>query len=210
MRKAAGVFEPKYRATCAPHGARSFCAVVGRARAICSYLAVRSIGQEDGSSQWGVIHEHTRRPTPVFMNTQKINSNFHRPTWACGGRPPAPKQHTPTPVDGAFDGRPLQHHESQFWASNPKFPFVHEQTTPAASRTASSGQGRRASSTAQPMVGRVEASKRATCAADHLRATYEPRTEGGGAVKCGYKQLKSHTRRHIEGLVSKRCWGCFV
>ena len=35
------------------------------------------------------------------------------------------------------------------------------------------------SSTAQPMVGRVEASKRATCAADHLRATLEPRTEGG-------------------------------
>ena len=45
------------------------------------------------------------------------------------------------------------------------------------------------SSTAQPMVGRVEASKRATCAADHLRATFEPRTEGGGAVKCGYKQV---------------------
>ena len=45
------------------------------------------------------------------------------------------------------------------------------------------------SSTAQPMVGRVEASKRATCAADHLRATSEPRTEGGGAVKCGYKQV---------------------
>ena len=65
------------------------------------------------------------------------------------------------------------------------------------------------SSTAQPMVGRVEASKRATCAADHLRATFEPVTEGGGAVKCGYKQLKSHTRRHIEGQVSKRCWGLF-
>ena len=65
------------------------------------------------------------------------------------------------------------------------------------------------SSTAQPMVGRVEASKRATCAADHLRATFEPGTEGGGAVKCGYKQLKSHTRRHIEGQVSKRCWGLF-
>ena len=98
-------------------------------------LVVRSVGQEDGSPQWGVVHEHTRRPTPVFMNTFFFNSNFHRPTWACGGRPPAPKQHTPTPVDGAFDGRPLQHRESRFWASNPKFPFVHEQTTPAALRT---------------------------------------------------------------------------
>ena len=69
---------------------------------------------------------------------------------------------------------------------------------------------RRASSTAQPpMVGRVEASKRATCAADHLRATLKPRTEGGGAVKCGYKQLMSQTRWHIEGQVSKRCWGLF-
>ena len=27
------------------------------------------------------------------------------------------------------------------WASNPKFPFVHKQTTPAASRTASSAIG---------------------------------------------------------------------
>ena len=87
-------------------------------------LVVRSVGQEDGSPQWGVVHEHTRRPTPVFMNTQKINSIFHRPTWVCEGRPPAPKQHTPTPVGWAFDGRPLQHCESRFWASNPKFPFV--------------------------------------------------------------------------------------
>ena len=73
----------------------------------------------------------------MFMNTKKTKSNFHRPTWAYGGSPPAPKQHTPTPVDGVFDGRPLQHRESRFWASNPKFPFVHEQTTPAASRTGS-------------------------------------------------------------------------
>ena len=103
---------------------------------LCAHaLVVRSVGQEGGSPQWGVVYyEHTRRPTPVFMNTKKVNSNFHRPTWACGGRPPAPKQHTPTPVGWAFDGRPLQHCESRFWASsNPKFPFVHEQTTPAAS-----------------------------------------------------------------------------
>ena len=51
-------------------------------------LVVRSVGQEDRSPQRGVVHEHTRRPTPVFMNTKQINSNFHRPTWACGGRPP--------------------------------------------------------------------------------------------------------------------------
>ena len=28
-------------------------------------------------------------------------------------------------------------------------------------------------------------------------------------MKCGYKQLKSHARWHIEGQVSKRCWGLF-
>ena len=56
VRKAAGVFGPKYRATRAPHDwPRSFYAVVGRARAI---LVVRSVGQKDGSPQWG-----------VFMNT---------------------------------------------------------------------------------------------------------------------------------------------
>ena len=33
-------------------------------------LVVRTVGQEDGSPQWGVVHEHTRRPTPVFMNTK--------------------------------------------------------------------------------------------------------------------------------------------
>jgi len=60
-------------------------------------LVVRSVGQEGGSPQWGVVHEHTRRPTPVFMNT-KTKTDFYRPTWACGGRPPAPKQHTPTPA----------------------------------------------------------------------------------------------------------------
>ena len=43
------------------------------------------------------------------------------------------------------------------------------------------------SSTAQPMVGRVEASKRATCAADHLRATFEPRTEGGWRVEMWFQ-----------------------
>ena len=59
-----------------------------------------------------------------WTHTQK--PNFYKPTWACGGRPPGPKQHTPTSVDWAFDGRPLQHCESRFWASNPKFPFVHE------------------------------------------------------------------------------------
>ena len=28
-----------------------------------------------------------------------------------------------------------------------------------------------------------------TCAADHLSGTFEPRTEGGGALKCGFKQV---------------------
>ena len=44
VRKAAGVFGPKYRATRAPHGPRSFNAVVGRARAICAYPG-RSVGR---------------------------------------------------------------------------------------------------------------------------------------------------------------------
>ena len=44
----------------------------------------RSGSQEGGSPQWGVVHEHTRRPTPVFMNTHKNNLNFNRPTWASG------------------------------------------------------------------------------------------------------------------------------
>ena len=44
VRKAAGVFGPKYRATRAPHGPRSFYAVVGRARAICAYPG-RSVGR---------------------------------------------------------------------------------------------------------------------------------------------------------------------
>ena len=40
------------------------------------------------------------------------------------------------------------------------------------------------------MVGRAEASKRATRAANHLSDTFEPRTEGGGgALKCGFKQV---------------------
>jgi len=48
--------------------------------------------------------------------------------------------------------------------------------------TTSSSQGRRTCSTAQPMVGRAEASKRATRAADYLSGTFEPRTEGGWRV----------------------------
>ena len=39
-------------------------------------LIIRSVGQEGGSPQWRVVHEHTRRPMPVFMNTKKNNSNF--------------------------------------------------------------------------------------------------------------------------------------
>ena len=55
------------------------------------------------------------------------------------------------------------------------------------STTSSSRQGRRACSTAQPMVGRAEASKRATRAADHLRGTFEPRTEGGWRVEMWFQ-----------------------
>ena len=65
----------------------------------------------------------------VFMNTQKVNSNFHRPTWACRDRPSAPKQHTPTPVDGEFDALPLQHRDSRVWASNAKLSlFMNKQS----------------------------------------------------------------------------------
>ena len=95
-------------------------------------LAVRSVGQKNGSPQWGVVHEHTRRPTPVFMNTKMCNSNFHRHAWACGGRPPASKQHTPTPVDGALTGRSMVGRCStakvDFGLLTPNFPlFVNKQ-----------------------------------------------------------------------------------
>ena len=53
--------------------------------------------------------------------------------------------------------------------------------------TTSSSQGRRACSTAQPMVGRAEASKRATRAADHLSGTFESRTEGGWRVEMWFQ-----------------------
>ena len=39
-------------------------------------LVVRSVGQEDGCPQWGVVNEHTRRPTPVFMNTKNAIQIF--------------------------------------------------------------------------------------------------------------------------------------
>ena len=42
---------------------------------------------------------------------------------------------------------------------------------------------------ALPKVGRMEVRARATHAANHLSGTFEPRTEGGDAVKCGYKQV---------------------
>ena len=57
------------------------------------------------------------------------------------------------------------------------------------------GQGRRACSTAQPMAGRAEASKRATRAADHLRGTFEPRTEGGWRVEMWFLQVGVRRRR---------------
>ena len=43
---------------------------------------VRSVGREGRPPQWGVVHEHTSRPTPVFRNTQKKHSNLHWPTGA--------------------------------------------------------------------------------------------------------------------------------
>ena len=55
--------------------------------------------------------------------------------------------------------------------------------------TTSSSQGRRACGIAQPMVGRAEASKRATRAADHLSGKFEPRTEGGVA-RCNVVSIK--------------------
>ena len=43
-------------------------------------LVVRLVDQEDGSPQWGVVYEHTRRPTPVFMNTKySIRISTDRP-----------------------------------------------------------------------------------------------------------------------------------
>ena len=50
-------------------------------------LVVRSVGQEDGSPQWGVVHEHTRRPTPVFMNTHTKRIFTGRPGHMKTGHP---------------------------------------------------------------------------------------------------------------------------
>ena len=140
-------------------GPRAFCVVVGRARATSApahvYYTPGSFGRSVGK---------TGLPSgAVFMNTPrcqrrcscthtKNNSNFHRPTSACGRRPLAPAtwhphlnaQHTPTPVEGAFDGRPPQHREVDFGLLTPIFPFVHEQTKPAAFLTVSEPRARHA------------------------------------------------------------------
>ena len=81
--QAGGVVGAQYRATRVPCGLRVFfVVVVGRARAIC-YIGlsaytrvVRSVDREDRPPQWGVVHEHTRRLTPVFMNTQQQKIEF--------------------------------------------------------------------------------------------------------------------------------------
>ena len=80
----------------------------------------------DGQHRCSGVHEH------IFL----IRIFTDRPGHVgCGGRPPAPKQRTPTPVSKgrsmSFDGRPLQLCESRVLASNAKFPFVHEQTAPS-------------------------------------------------------------------------------
>ena len=62
----------------------------------------RTVGRIDRPPQRGVDHEHTPVSIPVFMNTKFAKSNFHWSTWAGGDSPRAPKQHTPTPIDGAF------------------------------------------------------------------------------------------------------------
>ena len=98
-----------------------------------------SVGREDRPPQWGVVHEHTPVSIPVFMNTKTAKSNFHRPTWAGGDRPRAPKHHTPTLIDGAFGHPSLQRRhkkKSAIFAKNHHFPFVHEQNADFAFRTA--------------------------------------------------------------------------
>ena len=68
VRKAVGVFGPKYRYRAtrarAPHGPALFMPWSDAPGLSAHTLVVRSVGQEDGSPQWGVVHEHTRRPTP--------------------------------------------------------------------------------------------------------------------------------------------------
>ena len=85
----------------------------------------RSVGREDRPPQWGVVHEHTPVSIPVFMNAKIANSNFHWPIWAGGDRPRAPKQHTPTPIDAAFDYPSLQRRtkEKESPQTVPKSPF---------------------------------------------------------------------------------------
>ena len=135
QKKAGGVAGEEYRATRASCG---LCLLSpwSDARGLLSAYTqvVRSVGREDRPptspvGQWGVVHEHTRWPTLVFMNT-----HIYKIQWTTGhmeDRPSTPKQHTPTLVEGAFDSRPLQlqPRKPRIFACNAKFPFVHEQTT---------------------------------------------------------------------------------
>ena len=86
--KAGGVVGAKYRAIRAPCGLCSFSSW-SDARGLSTYTrVVRSVGREDRPPQWGVVHEHTRRPTPVFMNTKiKIKIFTGRPGHMKTGHP---------------------------------------------------------------------------------------------------------------------------
>ena len=73
--KAAAVFgrlglKPKYRATCTPHGPRSFYAVVGRAQVICAYPG-RSVGRSGRRispvGRCSCTHQTANARCPVFF-----------------------------------------------------------------------------------------------------------------------------------------------
>ena len=89
--EAGGVVGPKYRATRALRGPRASAPRSDAGGLSAHTRVVRSVGREDRPLQWGIVHEHTRRPTPVFMNTKTINSNFHWPIGVYEDRPSTPQ-----------------------------------------------------------------------------------------------------------------------
>ena len=82
--------------TCTPVS-QAQATALGSSFASAAYLSLRC------AKQVRAARVRLRRPRMAGCGGC-LCSNFHRPIWACGDRPPAPKQHTPTPVEGAFAG----------------------------------------------------------------------------------------------------------
>lgn len=80
--KAGGVVGAKYRATRAPCGLCDFSSWSDE-RGLSEYTRfVRSVSREDRPPQWGIVHEHTRRP-----DGQRRCSHTHTQNRIFTGRP---------------------------------------------------------------------------------------------------------------------------